>query len=421
MVVFVPIATMNSLVGRFMAPFAMVMVVATIISLFVSFTLTPILAMTLLKSDKRKPNFLDRTFFKLWDKGYDYISEKFTRSIIWTRRYSTLIILGTLAISFLIAVLVMPQVGSDFFPKNDRGQFSIKIEYPSDYNLATAIKRTLELSDSLRTKLKGTVLHTSSVIGKVAGRTGQVTEGVYLAEINVITTQKTEREADLAALQELFRIELAALQNCIATQSIPSDVGAGGADIQAFITGPDLQVLESMGKASEGIVQKGGYVTDLDGSVRARKKMLSVLPKRGVLKDLGLNAKSMGSMLRGAFEGLEVGTYRIGARSFDVRIKNVEEQGLDQVENLTLSAIDGKPLNINVTSEILPETVSVSINRSDKERVAWLYGNSAPGVSLGEAINAMNQNISAVLPDGYRLKFAGVVEKMQEAQVQFVE
>ncbi len=420
-VVFVPIATMSSLVGRFMAPFAMVMVVATIVSLFVSFTLTPILAMTLLKNEKRAPNFLDRTFFKLWDKGYDYISMQFSRSIVWTRRYAALVILGTVAVSFLIITLVMPRVGSDFFPNNDRGQFSIKIEYPSDYNLETAIKRTLALSERLRTKFKGIVLHTSSVIGKVAGRTGQVTEGVYLAEINVITTQKDEREADLDALQEMFRAELADLENCITTQSIPSDVGAGGAEIQALIAGPDLQVLETMGTAAKNTVEKTGLVTDVDSSVRPRKKMISILPKRGVLKDLGLNAKSMGSMVRGAFEGLEVGTYRIGARSFDVRIKNEEEKGLDQVENLTLSAIDGKPLNINVSSEILPETVSVSINRSDKERVAWLYGNPAPGVALGEAIKAMDTDISAELPDGYKLKFSGTVEKMQEAQEQFIE
>lgn len=152
-VVFVPVMMMTTRIGSMMVPFAGVMVGATLVSLFISFTLTPILACVLLKrkrkSQEEKLTFLQKVFIP-WDRGYDWLCRLFNRSIEWTARYPKTLMLVVLGLAAAVWFLIVPQVGLSFLPFCDQGEIRIKFEFPTNYNLDTTNRLIQEAADHLK-------------------------------------------------------------------------------------------------------------------------------------------------------------------------------------------------------------------------------------------------------------------------------
>ena len=152
-VVFVPVMMMTTRIGSMMVPFAGVMVGATLVSLFISFTLTPILACVLLKrkrkSQEEKLTFLQKVFIP-WDRGYDWLCRLFNRSIEWTARYPKTLMLVVLGLAAAVCFLIVPQVGLSFLPFCDQGEIRIKFEFPTNYNLDTTNRLIQEAADHLK-------------------------------------------------------------------------------------------------------------------------------------------------------------------------------------------------------------------------------------------------------------------------------
>lgn len=417
-VVFVPVALMTSVVGMLLSPFAGVMVIATLVSLFVSFTLTPILASLLLSKKVNKPSALNRKLFHFWDAGYDKLSGAFDRSMEWTRRRPGTVISLILACCIAICVFIVPQISISFFPDNDQSEFSIKLEFPSVNNI-----------DSSRAELKKILaaLHelpfvtsTGATLGYANAMTGQVSEGVYLAQITVRTKPKDER-APLEELMEQVRRKLSGFQNCVYTLSIPQPTGSSGAQVSVFIAGPDLAELEKYSRTGQEILRDSGMAKDIDSSVRPGKPRINLLPRRPILKNLGMTAAPLGISVAGFFEGVEAGTYKIGSRTFDIRVKMDAKDGLAGAQMLSIGSIEGRPLMLDTLTAEKRDTVSSSVIRQDKERTAWLYANPAPGYVSGDLLNLLRKKLEPQLPPGYRLVFAGTAEMMDEGISDFIE
>lgn len=422
-VVFVPVAMMTTRTGRQMAPFAGVMVAATIVSLFISFTLTPILAGVLLKKYKTKKSgktLLEKMFIP-WDRGYDALTNAFARSVEWTAKHAKLVLLLTAILCAAIYFFIVPQVGMSFMPKADQGEISVRIEYPTNFNLDANIERTQKAV--ARIQQLPFVRGVSVNIGNVSGSGGQVSNAVYLAELLVKVTGKTERRETLPQLVEKVRSELDYMENCIITFSTPRTDGGGGgaADIPMRISGSSLEELERIGKTVQMKVRDLKITSDLDTSIRVGKPNINITPRRPVLQNMGIEADTLSSSVRGAYEGIEVGTYRLGNRSFDIRVKQTEEPGLQQVYQLAIGSQNGNPLNINVLADLTEDVRSVCINRYDKERAIWIYANTAPGKTLGEVVKVLRETAQSQLPPGYGARFIGQVERMGETSLEFVE
>ena len=418
-VVFVPVAMMTTRTGLMMAPFAGVMVVATLVSTFMSFTLTPILAVVLLKKyDSKKTGFLEKCFTP-WNICYDALCRAFERSMEFTRRFAWLVAGVIVAGCAFIYFFLVPQVGLSFLPNSDRGEMTIRLEFPTYYNLETTTKRTLKAAEKIRAL--PFVKRVGINVGNVSGAGGQVSAAVYLGQIHAKMTRKNERKETLPQLIAIARETLADMDNCIVTINVPKSGGGSSADIPMRISGESLEELERIGRKAQELSKGMPLISDLDTSIRVGKPNIDVAPRRPVLQNLGISAQKLSNSIRGTYEGIEVGTFRMGNRSFDIRLKQNEELGLDQLANLAVGARDGFPLNINVLAKLTENTRSVCINRYDKERAIWLYANTAPGVALGHAVQAMRKTAEDILPPGYSVRFIGQVERMGETSKEFIE
>ena len=419
-VVFVPVMMMTSRIGGMMVPFAGVMVGATLVSLFISFTLTPILVCVLLKEktgDPDKKSFL-QTMFRPWDIGYDWLCRQFDRSIEWTARNPIKLMLAVVAFSAAIYFLVVPQVGLSFLPFCDQGDIRIKFEFPTNYNLETTDKLVREAADHLKKYdfIKGMAI----MIGNSDGGSGQVSSAVYLGQINLQTTKKFEREESIYDLQAVLRKELDYLDNCRVTLSIPATFGGSGAEIRCVLNGPDLEVLEGAEMELMEKLPALGITRDLDSSRRERKPNLNIVPRRTVLQNLNISAEELYEYLLGSLDGIEVGDYRSGARTFDIRVKNQKEYGEEQLRQTAPALKDNNPLGTETLAEIREDTRPVVVNRYDKVRTMWLYANTAPGMALGTVSSTIGEMARQALPPGYGVRMSGNVELMNETATEFI-
>ena len=424
-VVFVPVMMMSSRIGVMMVPFAGVMVGATLVSLFISFTLTPILACVLLKQKKRrrgnepeKKSLLQRMFIP-WDLGYDWLCRKFDRSIEWTARHPFLLMAVVVALALATVLFAVPKVGLSFLPFCDQGEIRIKFEFPTNYNLETTNKLILEAADHL--KKFDFIRGMSVTIGDSDGGSGQVSSAVYIGQITLKTTDKFEREESIDDLQALLREELSYLDNCRLTLSIPSTFGGSGAEIRCVMNGTDLDVLENAEMEVMEKLPMLGITRDLDSSRRERKPNINITPRRTVLQNLGMSANELYEYLLGSLDGIEVGDFRSGARTFDIRVKNQKEYGEEQLRQAAPAIKENNPLGAEALAKITEDTRPVVINRYDKVRTMWLYANTAPGMALGTVSNEIGKIANAALPPGYGVRMSGNVELMNEAALDFIQ
>jgi len=421
-VVFVPVMMMTTRIGSMMVPFAGVMVAATLVSLFISFTLTPILACLLLKNRKddqeNKQGFMAK-LFKPWDIGYDWLTEKFSSSIEWTAKHSKLVLAIVVIAAAAIWYFIVPQIGLSFLPFCDQAEIRIKLEFPTNYNLETTEKLTKEAADRLSKHdfITGTAIY----LGNANAGRGQVAAAVYLSQINLKTTSKFERKEDIYQLQEILRKELSYLDNCRITFSIPATFGGSGAEINCVMNGQDLEVLEEAEKKVMETLPSLGMTRDIDSSRRERKININISPKRTTLQNMGITAEQLYTHLLGTLDGIEVGDFRDGARTFDIRVKNSKELGENQLRQNAPAIKSNNPLSTEVLASITEEARPVVINRYDKMRTMWVYANTAPGMALGDVSKKLAETARGALPPGYNIRMSGSVEMMNETAREFIQ
>ncbi len=418
-IVFVPVAFMSGLVGRFFYPFAISMVIVTLVSLVISFTLTPILAAKLLRQNMPKPSFFMRGYQFVWNLLYGKTLRFYLRSLRFCAKAPLFFLfLGFLGL-VLTLVYIAPLVGMSFFPNNDRGEFLVKIEYPTDYNIKKSAERTLIAAQRIRSLPE--VKRTVSLIGKVQGVMGKVNQGVHLAEISVITSRKDERNQTMTQMRELMRQEFLNDTDCIVGVNVTSVVGGSETDIELEVTGYDFKTLDQIGDSMVNIATESGMLVDMESTVRIGKTEIQILPHRELLHDYGISEELLGLMIRGNIEGIKVGSYRIGARSLDIRVQLEHKEGLEQLRNFSLMSKEGKPISIEAIAYFEKQKIPIQIVRAEKQRSVKLFANMAPGAALSDAIEYLNKHIQAILPPGYEMNYVGRVEKMGEAQVSFAE
>ncbi|MDD3154682.1 MAG: efflux RND transporter permease subunit [Victivallaceae bacterium] len=415
-VVFVPVALMGSVVGLLIGPFAGVNVIVTLASLFMSFTLTPILSSVLLSGKARQPGALLRFVFRSWDFVYFAMEHFFIRGVIFTKSHSGMVIVGITGISILLMAISIPHLAMSFLPTNDKGEISITLEFPPNSALDSSAKTTAAIVQEL--KKRNDVAGVAATTGYLNAMVGQVSEGVHLSEISLYLVEK-EKRGSVFEVARALRKQLANYDNLRYSVNIPNPMGSSGAEVIAYITGSDSDVLRAEGQRAMKILKESDIAMDIDSSLRGTKPRMNLIPQRAVLRNLGVSETMLGNSVLGFFDGIEAGTYKVGSRTYDIRVKASEEERFDSARNIVIGSLNGRPVNIDVLTTMESSPVSISMIRQDKERSVWIYCNPAKGAVLGEVVNLLRAKIGTTLPPGYKLSFYGPAEVMESGAADF--
>ncbi len=422
-VVLFPIGTMGSMIGLFMRPLALSMLIMTAVSLFISFTLTPILCALLLKpGSAAKKGLLTR------------METGFNRFLAWTiggyrtvlrfnerHRLAALGVLALTIVMFVHALSLGGKVGFGFFDEPDQGTLFVKLEYPTTYDL----DRTLQRVQAVETRLADLpeLAHVLSSVGKVEGVIGQSSEGVYLAQLLLVFSDRDERALSIEELQQHVRSRLVGYPECIVTVTQPTIVGGQNTDIELEVAGQELATLDALALRTQQLAEGIDGFQDTDTTVRLGKSELAILPRRAVLADLGVPAVGLGMALRANLEGLEAATFKRGDRNYDIVVKLADREGADQVREFLFAGAPGQPVVLSALATVESRVAPIQITRKDKRRVSKVFANLGPNLPLGTAVDQLGNDLDhqGQFPPGYDYAFSGMYERMAEANTAFGE
>ena len=423
-IVMLPISMMTSLIGRILVPFAVTTLIVNASSIFISFTLTPILCALLLEpASKRKDNAFAR-FGKRWDAAFQTFAVRYTnglRRLAAKKRYNLPIVLGFVLLFFFTMKFGGGQLGFSFFETTDTGRLFVRVETPAYYDLEKTIARL----EGIQARLLGfsDIEHVLTTAGKAESQSGQASEGVYMGQIELFFKPKTERAwkiADrLAEIRNLLKDET----DCMVSASVPGKMGGQDFQIDQNLSGDDLETLDRAALAIQSAARALPSVGQLDTTVRDTKPEIRVLPKRPVLSDLGLPASLLGAIVRGNIEGIEAASYKRGDRTYDIRVKLAEQSGKDQIRQFLLPGADGRPIPLETVADVVDARAKTQIYRVDKQRTVKILGDTKSGATMSGVAADIDRAIEEknLLPTGYTLGNSGMSEMMDEAIADFGE
>ena len=420
-VVLFPLAVMGSMIGLFIRPLAMTMVLMTIVSFFISFTLTPMLCALLLKPKPKDARGLLARMERGWNWMFDRVVGAYRGLLRFTERHRTaaagLILLVLLLLVHAVMVLA-PKAGFGFFETPDMGQIMVKLEFPTRYDLDQTTQRVQEAEKRLEDLPE--LEHILTTIGKVEGIIGQSSEGVHLAQILLKFSDRDQRTISIEDIRAETRALVSGLPDCIATVNLADVIGGQSSDLELEVSGENLATLDELALRIQDLTRNIPGILDPDTTVRIGKPEIRITPKRAVLSDLRIPATSIGMALRANLEGLEAGTYKEGARNYDIVVELAEREGKDQVPGFMFPGAPGHPLVLASLGSIEEGIAPVQITRKDKQRVSKLFANLHTSKPMGTAAAEITAAIEehADMPPGYEHVFAGSYEIMAEAQAE---
>ncbi|HWO10636.1 MAG TPA: efflux RND transporter permease subunit, partial [Polyangiaceae bacterium] len=400
--VFVPVSFMSGIVGRFLKGFGLTMAAAIAVSLFVSFTLTPMLCARWLEahdagSAGRKP-VLERVV----DAVYRPIERVYMSVLGVVMRRRWLVILACAA-SLASVVPLAKAVPASFMPENDDAQFNVSVRAPE----GTSVQATRIIGDRVAREIRRMpgVAHSLMTIGDSAQGTPN------LANIYVKLTDPSAREASQVMLMDRVRKEVLAHQppELQTSAGLVSDFGGSSAAIQYTLTGPDLGKLTTFSEhAVERLSQVPGAV-DVTSSLIVGKPEVRLGIARGRASTLGVEPIDIASTLQLLVGGLQVSTFSEHGEDYDIRARALREYRVDArgllitVPSRTVGSV---PLDSVVT--IVSTTGPSSIDRLNRRRQVTISANVAPGVGEQGVSSALQRIIAEEqLPPGYRAAPAG--------------
>ncbi|TDM09338.1 MAG: nodulation protein NolG [Ideonella sp. MAG2] len=422
--VFLPIGFMGGIIGKFFHEFGITIVAAVLISMFVSFTLDPML------SSVWHDPAIDREGKPFEPRGwYDHTLGRLTHAVDqWSRRlaqgYEALLgwslqhklVTILVAISTLVASVVMIRfLGTEFVPKADFSETSVTFYTPVGSSLELTQQRTAQVDQILRAMPE--VRYTLATINTGSAQ-GHNQVSIY---VRLVDRQQRSRSAD--AMSAPLRDQLAQVPGITVTHVGLLDAVGGNKPISVSLQGQDLKELKRLSQQATERLRSVSGLSDLDTSMKPEKPTVAVDVKRDAASDVGLSVGAITSHLRALIAGNTVSTWRApDGQNYDVKVRLSPDARKDSPDLQRLSLLagtnaDGSPklVALSQVAVLRDATLPNQINRRDLNREVEFTANTQ-GRALGEVSADMKKVLEAMpLPPGYEFRFGGSTKDMQES------
>ena len=420
--VFLPIGFMGGIVGKFFHEFGLTIVAAVLISMFVSFTLDPMLSSVWHDPQAHRGHggppvtLYDKTIGRvthLFDRLTEALSRAYQRILTWSLKHK----LATLAIAlatFVGSFFIIPLLGAEFVPKADFSETQLNFYTPVGSSLELTEVRAKQIDAALRElpEVRYTVATINS--GQAAGK-------IYGA-VYVRLVDRKERTRSIADMAVPMRQRLARIPGITITNIGVTDLG-GGKSLQFSVQGPDLAELKRLSDAITPKLLAIPGLVDLDSTLKADKPTVAIDVKRDAASDVGLNVNALATSLRTMVAGTLVGNWRApDGENYDVnvRLSPDSRNAIGDLQRMPINvaaAADGSPraVRLSQVADVTPSTGPNQINRRDLNREINFDANA-----LARSSGDVSADIKAALddvhwPPGYRYSFGGSTKNMTES------
>ncbi len=420
--VFLPIGFMGGIVGKFFHEFGLTIVAAVLISMFVSFTLDPMLSS--IWNDPQAHGVhhgppvtrYDRSVGRVtgaFDRLTQALGRGYQRILAWAlrHRWATL---GLAAATLVAAFAIVPVLGAEFIPRADFSETQI--------NFYTPVGSSLELTEMRARQVDAALRELPEVAYTVATiNSGQAAGKIYAAVyVRLVDRDKRSRSVDQMALP--LRERLARIPGITVTNLGVPDLG-GGKSLQFSIQGTDLGSLERLSKQITVKLREIPGLVDLDTTLKPDKPTVSIEVRRDAASDAGLNVSALAGSLRTLVAGTLIGNWRApDGENYDVNVRLSPENraSIADLQRLPINvapATDGSPrvVRLSQVADVTPSTGPNQINRRDLNREINVDAN-AFGRSSGDVSADIRRVLDGIAwPPGYRYSFGGSTKNMNES------
>lgn len=421
--VFMPIGFMGGIIGKFFHEFGITIVAAVMISMFVSFTLDPMLSSVWhdpsihAHGHKTAPvTFYDKTIGRVtgwFDRATDALAEGYQHILRWSlvHKLATMVIA---LVVFVLSVVMVPLLGTEFVPKADFSETTLNFYTPVGSSLEATEAKAKQVEAILREMPE--VRYTLSTIN-----TGNA-QGKMYASIYVRLVDRKDRRRSVDQMSDVLRERLKTVPGITVTHVGLLDAVGGQKQVEFSLQGPDLRELERLTKIVTEKIRGIPGLVDLDTSAKPDKPVIALDVKREVASDLGLSVAPMAASLRTLVAGTTVGNWRApDDQTYDVNVRLAPEARTTpaDLERLpfALAATDGttRIVRLNQVASVTESTGANQINRRDLTREVAVNANVSQR-SAGEVSNDIKKALETVtFPPGYRYQFGGSTKNMAES------
>ena len=420
--VFLPIGFMGGIVGKFFHEFGITICAAVLISMFVSFTLDPMLSSIWHdpqahgRREGPPVTLYDKTLGRvtgLFDRLTDTLSDAYQKLLGWALKHqikTVLVALGT----FVLAMFLLGGVGKEFTPKADFSETQV--------NFYTPVGSSLEVTEMRARQIDAALHEFPEVRHTVATINSGFAAGKIYGSLYVRLVDRKDRKRSVADLVTPMRERLARIPGITVTNIGATDLG-GSKSIVFSVQGPDLDELSSLSRQILAKLRAIPGLVDLDSSLKADKPTIAIDVKRDATADLGLNVNTLATTLRTLVAGVSVGNWRASdGENYDVRVR-LSPDSRDSAGDLSSlplvigSNTDGtaKVVRLSQVADVSPSTGPNQINRRDMSREINIDANPLRR-STGEVTTDIKAALdSLVWPPGYRYVFGGSTKNMNES------
>ncbi|MEO5816744.1 MAG: efflux RND transporter permease subunit [Gemmatimonadaceae bacterium] len=416
--VFVPVGFMPGIAGQLFKPFALTIASAVLVSLFVSFSLDPMLsaywADPHIPPEKRK--WLMRTLdrFNAW---FDRQAEKYTRLVGWALDHRWWMI-GIAFSTFVAAIALQLAFGGfGFSPLSDNSELNVAIEAPPGSSLQYTTLKAEEVGRLVRAHKE--VLYTYSTVGSASGSGATDAATVYVRMV-----PKHQRSISQDAFGRVIRAEVSRIGGANAYTFAAGGFGGNQKQLQLQLQGPDANVLTRLAEQIADSARTVPGAVDIGLSTRGQKPELAVNVNRGLAASLGIGIGQLATALRFAFAGVDAGTWVDPSgvsRYVHVRLIPESRSKAADLGQLPIpvgpaggTSGNAQFIPLSQIATIDPQSGPAQIDHFQRQRVVTI-GANVLGASVGNVAQEVTRKINLVpLPPGYRINQGGQVESQNQ-------
>ncbi|MDO4988700.1 MAG: efflux RND transporter permease subunit [Synergistes sp.] len=397
--VFVPVAFMGGMMGRFFNAFGITVATTISMSLLISITLTPFLCSRILGRNAPQTPFQKRL-----ESPFIWLEERYSASLRYAVYHRKTVMICAVAM-FAAGIAFASSLGTEFFPSEDQGRLRVQVELPADTSLEVTNRVTKEMVDMIQQD--SAVAYTYGVVGSGAG------EEVYKSTLNIELIDSKLRPRAAVVMKRL-RAKLSRFRD--------ADIKMGtwgGSDITLVIQGPTSEALAEIGDMIKKDLEEHAVgLVDITTDLQMKKPRINLALNRALADDLNISIRDLSDEMLTWFAGDTAGSFNEGGYRYDITVRS-ETKGRNEPGKVMKTLIRTK------TGEIIPaeDLVKVSIGmapnvitRYDRQR-SLKIGANVEGISPGEGIAIMESVFKKYAPqDGtYSMVPTGDSESMKES------
>jgi HAE1 family hydrophobic/amphiphilic exporter-1 len=412
--IFLPVAFISGVIGKFFFQFGVTITVAVLLSLLEALTLTPMRCAQFVDVEERHTRI-----GRAVEGSMDALDRFYARSLAWSLEHRAAVLSGALLI-FALSFSSLGGINKEFIPSEDQSRFNVRLKTPVGTALPYSNEKFMEVEKFLASRPE-----VDRYVLQVGGGSPGDSNG---GQVLVTMKDRGLRGLDPQAGHELSQQEFMAVcrkafnkipevRAVIQDLSTKAFTASRGFPVEFMVKGPDWGKLADYSKQIVDAMDKTGLVTDLDTNYDVGQPEIHVIPDRAKAAEHGVSIASIADTVDTMIGGALAGTYETGGHRYDIRVKleDSPETPEKKVKSLFVRNNRGELISLASLVSLQEEKSMISIWRSERERSISVYANVKPGASQQKALDAAQAIAKRILPPDYRVALSGSSQTFTES------